>query len=205
MIRKKKKFKKPKKPFETARISEENELVKKYGLKNKKEVWKAQAKVDYLRGRAKALARLPLEEQEALFNKLKAIGLKTETTADVLDLKPENILERRLPTIIVKKKIANTTSHARQLVVHKKILVDGNIVNTPSYIVPVAKEGTIKLKVKTKTTKPKSEEKQKEDSINDKESDENNTPPNNKPESQTSKSHISSDNETQKESKEQPK
>ncbi|MFH1290691.1 MAG: hypothetical protein ABIH92_04765 [Nanoarchaeota archaeon] len=100
MIRKSKSYKKPMKAFEAARIKEENELKKKYALKNKREIWKAQAKIDYYRGRAKALAKKPHEEQEVLFNKLKSLGLKVETIADVLGLKVEDILKRRLTTVV---------------------------------------------------------------------------------------------------------
>jgi len=153
MIRKKKKYSRPKKPFELFRIKEENVLVEKYGLKNKKEIWKTLAKVNYFRGRAKALARLPLEEQEVLFSKLRALGLKTDTTADVLGLDVKNLLERRLPTIVAKKKIANTVKHARQLVVHKKILVNGKVVNSPSYLVPLSEENNITIKHKKKMSK----------------------------------------------------
>ena len=157
MIRKKNKYSRPRKAFELFRIKEENALVEKYGLKNKKEIWKTLAKVNYFRGRAKALAKLPLEEQEVLFSKLRALGLKTNTTADVLGLKVENLLERRLPTIVAKKKIANTVRHARQLIVHKKILVNGKVVNSPSYLVHLAEEDNISIKKKNKSPKPKTE------------------------------------------------
>jgi len=64
-----------------------------------------------------------LEEQEVLFNKLRAIRTKTSTIADVLGLKVENLLERRLQTIIAKKKNSEIQfRHARQLIVHKKNL-----------------------------------------------------------------------------------
>ncbi|MCA9485919.1 MAG: 30S ribosomal protein S4 [Nanoarchaeota archaeon] len=155
MIRKKKNYRRPMKAFEAGRIKEENVLKDRYGLKNKTEIWKTQAKVDYYRGRAKALAQKPIEEQEVLFNKLRALGLKIETISDILDLKVENLLERRLSTIVVKRNIATTTKQARQLIVHKKILVNGKVVSAPSYIVPVAEESSITLKVKVK--KPKAE------------------------------------------------
>lgn len=157
MIRKKKLYSRPMKPFESSRILEENELVKKYGLKNKKEVWRALAKINYFRKRAMALARGKDEEQIIFLNKLKGIGLKVDSTADVLGLKVEDLLRRRLPSIVAEKKIANTVKHARQMVVHKKILVDKNIVSSPSYIVPVSLEGEIG--VKEKKAKQKVEEK----------------------------------------------
>ena len=156
MIRKKKFYSRPKKAFESSRIKEENALVTKYGLKNKREIWKTLAKIDYYRNRAKALAKSPLEEQEVLFNKLKAIGLNTNTIADILDLKVENLLGRRLPTVVAKKGLAATPKHARQMVVHKKILIKGRAINSPSYIVQLSEENLITAKKKIK--KPKIEE-----------------------------------------------
>lgn len=140
--------------YQSARIKEENELRKKYGLKNKREIWKTQAKVDYYRGRAKALAKRPLEEQENLFSKLKAIGLKTDAISDVLDLKVEDILKRRLSTIVAQKKLANTPKQARQMIVHKKILINNKVVSSPGYLVLVAEEDKIKVKKKEKKPKP---------------------------------------------------
>jgi len=150
MIRKKNKFLRPKKPFEKERINDENELIKQFGLKNKKEIWKTLAKVNYYRGRAKALAKSTLEEQKVLFSKLQAIGLNVNSIADVLDLKVENLLERRLPTLVAKQKFASTTKQARQMVTHKRVFIDGKIVNAPSYIVKTDEEKKITVK-KTKT------------------------------------------------------
>ncbi len=153
MIRKSKKYVRPRKLYEISRIKEENILLIKYALKNKLEVWKTLAKINYFRSRAKDLAKSSDEEQQVLFNKLKSMGLKVDSIADVLDLKIENLLERRLPTILAKKGLALTPQHARQLVVHKKVLVNGNVVNIPSYIVHVEEENKISLKHKVK--KPK--------------------------------------------------
>lgn len=150
MIRKKKLFSRPRKAYEKGRIDEENKLVEKYGLKNKSEIWKTLAKVTYFRRRAKALANSPQEEQEVLFNKLKSIGLNINSTADILDLKVENLLERRLSTVLVKKGLATTPRGARQMITHKRILVDGKVLNSPGYFVKVTEEGTLKLKKKNK-------------------------------------------------------
>ncbi len=153
MIRKKKRYSRPRKPFEAGRIKEEDELVKKYGLKNKREIWKMIAKVDYYRNRAKSLARASNDEQELFFKKLQSLGLKVKSIADALDLKVENLMDRRLTTIIVDKQIANTPKQARQLVVHKKIIINNKVMNSPSYIVPVEDENSIELKQKVKKTK----------------------------------------------------
>src|SRR3989338_5600414 len=108
MIRKKKRFSRPRKPYESARIKEENETIKKYGLKNKREIWKTLAKVDYFRKRAMALAKSSHEEQEIFFNKLRALGLNIKVTADVLALTIEDILKRRLPTVVFRKGLTTT-------------------------------------------------------------------------------------------------
>ncbi len=146
MKRKKKLYQRPMKLYQKGRIMEENVLVKKYGLKNKREIWKTLAKVNYFRKRAMALSRASSEEQEVFFNKLQNVGLKVKSMADVLGLKVEDLLNRRLPTIIVSKGLATTPKQARQMVVHKKILVDGGVVNIPSYIVPTNLESKITVK-----------------------------------------------------------
>lgn len=153
MIRKKKRYVRPKKLYEKVRIEEENKLMEKYALKSKREIWKSIAKIDYFRRRAKALAKSPLEEQEVLFNKLGAIGLKAKSTADVLALNIDDLLSRRLPTIVHKRGIAKTVKQARQMVTHKKILINGRAVNSPSYLVRVAEENIIFARVK-KEEKP---------------------------------------------------
>jgi len=143
MIRKKKLFVKPRKMYEKARILDENKLVEKYGLKNKREIWKALAKVNYFRSRAKVLAKAPLDEQNVLFSKLNSIGLNVKSIADILALKIENLLERRLPTIVYKKSLASSVKQARQMVVHKNILISGKVINIPSYIVSLEEENAI--------------------------------------------------------------
>jgi len=151
MLRKRNRYVKPRKAYEKARISEENKLVEKYGLKNKKEIWKAKAKINYFRKRAMALAKLSLEEQEVLFRKLKEIGLNVNSVADVLGLNLENLLERRLPTVLHKKGLAKTAKEARQMVVHKRVSIGGRVSNIPSYIVRVSEESIINVK----SAKPK--------------------------------------------------
>ena len=152
MIRKKKLYVGPKKLYEKTRIAEENDLMKKYALKSKREIWKSESKINYYRSRAKALAKSSSEEQNVLFEKLTALGIKVDSIADVLALKIENLLDRRLPTIVAKKGLSTTPQHARQLIVHKKVAINGNIVNSPSYIVAISEENAITVK---QAAKPK--------------------------------------------------
>jgi small subunit ribosomal protein S4 len=148
MKRKHKKYSRPKRPFEKVRIEEEKEIIKNFGLKNKKEIWKAEAKVKSMREKAKKLISAKPEEQKLLFNKLNKLGIKVDSISSILSLNKEDYLKRRLQTVLVTKKIASTPKEARQLIVHKKVLVNGEIVSVPSYIVPLELENKISLKEK---------------------------------------------------------
>ncbi len=157
--RKRKLFSRPKKLYDRSRMDEENILVKRYGLKNKREIWKAKTAVSKLRRRAKTLIGSDIEEQQEFFNKLNKIGMDIMDISDVLALTEENIFERRLQTFLFKKKMANTVKQARQLIVHKNVLVDGAIVNIPSFVVTKELENKISLKkAKVKKIKTPKEE-----------------------------------------------
>jgi len=150
MIRKHKRFSRPRKAFDIIRIDEENKLVSKYGLKSKREIWKANSRISEIRNQAKKRITAGQEEQKALINKLNKIGLNVSQISDILALKKEDWLKRRLQSVIVDKNIAKTPKAARQLIAHKHIAINGNIVNIPSYIVPVDEENEITL-VRMKT------------------------------------------------------
>jgi len=146
MIRKKNKFSWPRKLYDKIRIGGENKLVEEYGLKNKREIWKAEAKIKYFRNRAKFLINESKEEQEQFFSKLKNLGLEVNTIAEVLALAKEDLLKRRLSTIVWKKGLANTAKQARQYIVHKKVFVGDRTINVPSYIVTTDLENKITIK-----------------------------------------------------------
>ncbi|MBS3082079.1 30S ribosomal protein S4 [Candidatus Pacearchaeota archaeon] len=148
MIRKPNKFSWPRKLYDKIRIGDEDKLVEEYGLKNKREIWKAESKIKYFRNRAKFLIGADSGDQEKFFTKLREIGLSVNTIAEVLALTKEDLLKRRLATIVWKKGLANTAKHARQLIVHKKIFVGSRIINVPSYVVPISSEKEISLKSK---------------------------------------------------------
>ena len=157
--RKRKLFNRPKKPFDRARMDEENVLIKRYGLKNKREIWKAKTAVSKLRRRAKELIGKDDAEQKGFFDKLSKMGIVVRDVSDVLALTEENLLDRRLQTFLFRKKMANTVKQARQLIVHKNVLVDGKIVNIPSFIVTRDLEDKVSVKPrKEKVVKKKTEE-----------------------------------------------
>jgi len=171
MIRKKKKYRKPRRVFDKTRIEEENQLIEKYGLKNKKEIWKAEASIERIRSQAKKLITASQEEQEKLLDKLNKIGLKVKSIAEVLALNTEDWLRRRLQSILVSKNLARP-KEARQAIVHKHVSIGGKIVNIPSYIVKTDEEDRIKIRrrlgkkgeaeVKEEKTEEKEEGKEEE-------------------------------------------
>lgn len=159
MKRKHKLYSRPKRPFEKIRIDEEAKIKEEFGLKNKKEIWKAEARIKSIRERAKKLISSDAEKQKSLFEKLNSQGFKVNSIADILSLTKQDYLKRRLQTVLVEKKLANSPRHARQLLVHKKVLINDRVVNTPSYVVPLSQEKSIKVKKpKVKIKKEKSEE-----------------------------------------------
>ncbi|MFA4952642.1 MAG: 30S ribosomal protein S4 [Candidatus Pacearchaeota archaeon] len=150
MKRKHKLYSRPKRPFDKKRIEEEAKIKEEFGLKNKKEIWKTEAKVKLIRERAKRIIHTNQDEQKSFFNRLNKIGIKANSIADVLSLDKKDYLKRRLQTIVFRRKLANTIKHARQMIVHKNVLVDGRVINSPSYIVPIELENKINLKKKNK-------------------------------------------------------
>lgn len=165
MKRKHKTYSRPKRPFEKSRLEEEAKIIEEFGLKNKKEIWKAEAKIKSMREKAKKLISAKPEEQKALFNKLNKIGMNVNSIASVLSLDKRDYLKRRLQTVLVTKKLASKTKQARQLIVHKKVFVNDKIVNKPSYVVPLELENKIKLKKKEISNKKKENKTPKEEKI----------------------------------------
>jgi small subunit ribosomal protein S4 len=139
----------PRTPWRRDRLLEESRLLGVYGLRNKRELWKATTIVRYFRHRARALLAAPVEvrerEEKKLVEKLIELGLLKEGAKldDVLNLRVEDLLERRLQTIVYKKGLAKTVYEARQLIVHGHIAIAGRRITSPSYIVPRDEENLI--------------------------------------------------------------
>jgi small subunit ribosomal protein S4 len=148
MKRKHKTYSKPRRPFDKARIDEEAGIIEEFGLKNKREIWKADARIKEIRGKAKNLISADVTEQKKLFDRLKKIGFNVNSIGDVLSLDKRDYLKRRLQTILVDKKLANTLKGSRQLITHRKVLIGAKAIDSPSYIVPIALEDKITLKMK---------------------------------------------------------
>ncbi|MBT4135691.1 30S ribosomal protein S4 [archaeon] len=155
MLRKRKKYSRPRKPFDKPRIEEENVLRERYGLKNKKEIWKADAAIGRLRNLAKELITASEEEKQAFVDRLNKKGFNVENIAGVLSLDKEDWLKRRLQTIVFANGLTSTPKQARQLIAHKHVSVGSQVVNIPSYMVSLEEEPDIKLKITLKVQTPK--------------------------------------------------
>ncbi|MCK5547965.1 MAG: 30S ribosomal protein S4 [Thermoplasmata archaeon] len=149
---KRRKWESPKHPWEKERFKEEAELLKKFGLKNKRELWKAKSLLRRFRHRARILqAQLRYGEEQAekekkeLIEMLWKFGLVKENASldDILALDLDAVLNRRLQTMTFKKGIAFTHRHARQLITHGHVAIAGRKVTIPSYLMKRNEEESI--------------------------------------------------------------
>jgi len=137
----KKKFKKPKHPFQKDRIMEELEFLGRYGLRNKREYWKMRTMLGNWRNLARQSRKLSDERakevQQTLIQKLNRLGIigAEAEFEDVLLLSTEDVLKRRLQTLVYERGLASTIYQARQYITHGHIQVGGKKINAPSYIV----------------------------------------------------------------------
>ena len=99
-----KKYSRPRNIWNKERLEKELVLVGKYGLRNKKEIYRLQTLLSNFRGRARKLLSLSGEEKETvlgeLASRLNKMGILPETAQvdDILRLAIEDLLERRLQT-----------------------------------------------------------------------------------------------------------
>ncbi|MFH0868906.1 MAG: 30S ribosomal protein S4 [archaeon] len=146
MLRRKKAFSRPKKPWAIARMGEESILVKEYGLKTKTEIWRASEILKKWREIAKKITVMTGERKEneakILITKLQKYGIISAEADidDVLALTLKDILEKRLQTVVYKKNMALTAKQARQFIVHNKVAVNKEKISSPSYLVKIADE-----------------------------------------------------------------
>ncbi len=145
----KKKYSRPRSIWTSDQISSELYVVGSYGLRNKKELWKAQTEIARIRNQARSLLALPIEvrheTETKLLNYLSRLGLATNTSTldEVLNLKIEDILERRLQTLVMKRSNLKSPYQARQIVVHGHVSIGNRKINLPGYLVKKDEEPQI--------------------------------------------------------------
>lgn len=147
------KYSNPRHPWQKERIEEEKDLRKKYGFRRKNEIWKMQSFLGRMKEISKKLiaSHSAQAEKEALqlIKKAALYGLVKQNPKieDVLAIRLDNVLERRLQTLIVKKKFAKSMLQARQFITHGHVMVKGKTINSPSYLVKLDEENDITFRV----------------------------------------------------------
>ena len=143
---------KPKKLWNRQLLLEELQLVGEYGLRNKKELWRARALLKWVVRRARSLLYMTPEERAPLEKpfkeKLYKMGLIEDPNVPldrILSLDVRAVLERRLQTIVYRLGLAKSIHHARQLIVHGHVAVAGRRVTSPGFLVPRDLEDKISL------------------------------------------------------------
>lgn len=144
----KKIYSKPRVPWQGDRLVSERALMQEFGLRRKKEVYKANSQLKRYKQTAKRLVVAEGDqaekEKQQLFSKLQSFGLlKEPSLTAVLSITVNQLLERRLQTQLVKKKLAKTVNQARQLIVHRHVVVGDQKIGSPSYLVTVDEEDKI--------------------------------------------------------------
>jgi SSU ribosomal protein S4P len=142
----------PNHPYQGERIAREGDLVGRYGLKNKEELWRAESALRRYRREARRLigeAQGDLAAAEAAgadfldrLRRLGILGADADISA-VLELGVTDILERRLQTVVYRQGLATTPKQARQFVVHRHITVEGARVTRPSMMISTVAEESI--------------------------------------------------------------
>jgi len=149
-------WRKPKRPLNYDLKMEELKTIGTFGLRTKREVWKAHTKLSRVRHQARLLLALQQdireEKEPILMKSLARIGLVSNdaTLDDVLNLGVDDLLNRRLQTQVFKKFGFKTPYQARQAVVHGHIMIGDRVVNLPSYTVTTVEEDKIKFTEQSK-------------------------------------------------------
>ncbi len=159
-------WRKPKRPLNYDLLNEELFVLGTFGLKNKKELWKAHTELSRVRKQARSLLALTQEIREkkepTLMKSLARVGFVREnsTLDDVLNLKVTDLLSRRLQTMVQKKGLIKSMYQARQAVAHGHVMIGDRVITVPSYIVKVEEENQIHLVSGVSYGQPKKQEAQ---------------------------------------------
>jgi len=167
MVKKlKKQYDTPNEGWNQERINREIELMEEYGLKNKKEVFKAQSQLRDLRQEARNLVASENEkERQELIDRANRLGLVKEYAelGDILSLNVTDILNRRLQSAVNRRGYSDTVREARQIVVHGHVYIDGQRVTIPGYLLTQEEEKEIEV-IMPETDEEETEDQEAEES-----------------------------------------
>jgi len=149
-------WRKPKRPLNYELKMDELKTLGTFGLRTKRELWKAHTELSRVRHQARSLLALRQEVREEkepiLMKSLVRIGLVSNdaTLDDVLNLNVDDLLSRRLQTIVTKKLGFKTPYQARQAVIHGHIMIGERKIDIPSYTVTVEEENKVHFTAESK-------------------------------------------------------
>ena len=147
--RTRKKLETPGHPYDKVRLERELPLVGNYGLRNKRELWKARTILSTARQQARGLLALDAEIREnrerELLSRLSRFGMLPPNSDldSVLGLDVKVVLERRLQTLVFRKGLATSPYQARQFIVHRHIAIGTGVATSPGRLITVAEEDLI--------------------------------------------------------------
>lgn len=146
-----KKYTTPSHPWNATRIKLEKDIRRKYGVANKKEIWKMESVLKSFKDQVKSLLTRTDDqankERQQMHDKLVRLGLikQSEGVDDILGLQLRDIMNRRLQTLVVQRRLARSVKHARQMIVHEHVVVGGRKITSPSYLVLAEEEPSISI------------------------------------------------------------
>jgi small subunit ribosomal protein S4 len=155
-----KKYQTPSHPWIKTRIVEEAELVKEYGFKTKKEIWKIDSLLRNFKRIAKRLIAAEGKQAELetkqLLDRLTLLGLLDMNSQldKVLDIDLKTLIERRLQSLVCRKGLAKTMDQARQFITHRHVSVGHKVITSPSYLVSKKEEAMITFLSTSKLAQP---------------------------------------------------
>ncbi len=149
-------WRKPKRPLNYELKMEELKILGTFGLRSKRELWKAHTELSRVRHQARSLLALRQEEREQkepiLMKSLVRIGLVSGAASldDVLNLQIDDLLSRRLQSIVSKKFGFKTPYQARQAIIHGHVMIGDRKIDIPSYMVTLEEENNIHFSPESK-------------------------------------------------------
>lgn len=145
-----KKYETPVHPWQKTRIVEEIALLKEYGLKNKKEIWKFTSFLKKYKNQAKKLIAMHGSqadlERKQMMDKLKSYGLimpGNETFDAIFSLQIKDVLDKMLQVVVFKKSLARSPKQARQFITHGHVVIGNRKITSPRYLVHVKEKSQI--------------------------------------------------------------
>ncbi|MBC5793218.1 MAG: 30S ribosomal protein S4 [Nanohaloarchaea archaeon] len=176
MVKKlKQQYETPNEGWSEERINKEDQLLEEYGLKNKREVYKAESKLRGFRREArKLIASEDEDRRQDLVRKTHSLGLIKEDGGleDILTLNTTDLLDRRLQTAVERKGFADTALEARQLVNHGHVEIEGDRVTVPGYLLTQEEEKKVTVELPEPEEEPEEVEEEVEEESETEENEE---------------------------------